>query len=83
MKSPETESRCPYLEEVVMVCCHAYPVRKMVPRDRILTRASHCFEGDFQGCPFYQEIMARMGSFVAQESVPPCMQRAAPKGESP
>lgn len=49
---------CPYLEEVVMLFCRGYPVRKMVPRDRI-TSASLCLGEDFQGCPLFRELMDR------------------------
>lgn len=56
--SEENQMACPYLEEVVMVFCRAYPVRKMVPRDRI-TSASRCLGEDFQSCPLFRELMDR------------------------
>ncbi len=46
---------CPYLEEVVMVFCRAYPVKKLIPRSRSLT-ASPCLDGGFKQCPFFQEV---------------------------
>jgi hypothetical protein len=48
---------CPYLEEVVMVFCRAYPVKKMIPRSRSLN-ASPCLAGGFERCPFFQEVTA-------------------------
>ncbi len=58
---------CPYLEEVVMLFCRAYPVRKMVPRDRI-TSASLCLGEDFQSCPLFRELMARRRFLAEQET---------------
>lgn len=48
---------CPYLKEVQMVFCRAYPVKKLVPIDRVTT-ASTC-EGCFDECPLYKEALAR------------------------
>jgi hypothetical protein len=45
---------CPYLEEVVMLFCRAYPVKKPLPRDRVAT-SSPCLDAGFERCPFYQE----------------------------
>jgi hypothetical protein len=50
---------CPYLEEVMMVFCRAYPVKKLVPRARITT-SSPCLGGSFENCPFFREVMARI-----------------------
>jgi hypothetical protein len=44
---------CPYLEEVVMLLCRAYPVKKPLPRDRVV--ASPCLGDGFSRCPFFQE----------------------------
>jgi hypothetical protein len=44
---------CPYLEEVVMLLCRAYPVKKPLPRDRVV--ASPCLGEGFTRCPFFQE----------------------------
>ena len=51
---------CPHLKEVVMLFCDAYPARKMLPLDRIVT-ADPCL-GQFLGCPIYQECLARIGA---------------------
>jgi hypothetical protein len=71
---------CPYLKEVSMVLCRAYPVKKPVPIDRVTT-ASTC-EGDaFKGCPLFREALARAGRSVDEErpSTAPS-NPAAPKG---
>ncbi len=52
---------CPFLEEIVMVYCRAYPVRKPVPKHQITT-GSPCMGEGYKACPFFQEIMARLES---------------------
>ena len=49
---------CPHLKEVVMLFCDAYPVKKMLPLDRIAT-ADPCL-GQFHDCPLFREAMARL-----------------------
>jgi hypothetical protein len=72
---------CPYLKEVSVVFCRAYPVKKPVPIDRVTT-ASTC-EGDaFKGCPLFRDALERAGQSVAEEeksSIP----ATAPKGAMP
>jgi hypothetical protein len=69
---------CPYLKEVSMVFCRAYPVKKPVPIDRITT-ASTC-EGDgFRECSLFREALARGERSATDETRPP----AGPKGETP
>ncbi len=48
---------CPYLREVVMLSCDAFPVKKMLPLDR-LASGNPCL-GEFLGCPFFKECAAR------------------------
>jgi hypothetical protein len=67
---------CPYVKEVVMLYCSGFPVRKMVPLDRIVS-ASPCLTHDFEHCPLYREILARLQSCahaaaVDHSSAPPC-----------
>lgn len=66
---------CPYLEEVVMVFCRAYPVKKMIPRSQSLT-ASPCLAGGFKRCPFFQEVTAPAAT---SESVPAAASSATTK----
>jgi hypothetical protein len=49
---------CPHLEEVRMLLCRAYPLKKPVPVDRVTT-ASCCDGESFRECPLYLEAMAR------------------------
>ena len=51
---------CPHLKEVVMLFCDAYPVKKMLPLDRIAT-ADPCL-GQFHDCPLFREAMARLSA---------------------
>ena len=44
-----------------MLYCQAYPVRKMVPLDR-LASASPCVGGEFQQCPLFEELSRRPDS---------------------
>jgi hypothetical protein len=70
---------CPYLKEVSMVFCRAYPVKKPVPIDRITT-ASTCEGEGFNACPLFREALARADrSTTEDEHLSP----AAPKGATP
>ena len=70
---------CPYLKEVSMVFCRAYPVKKPVPIDRITT-ASTCEGEAFKECALFVEALARTGrSTEGEEPSNP----AAPKGATP
>lgn len=50
---------CPYLTEVTMSFCRAFPVKKLVPSDRVVT-ASPCDGERFGECPVYREATARL-----------------------
>src|SRR5574338_1231369 len=49
---------CPYLKEVSMVSCRAYPVKKLVPIDRVTT-ANTCESESFKACPLFREALER------------------------
>ncbi len=51
---------CPYLKEVRMVFCRAYPVKKLVPLNELVSVS--CCETDcaFQGCAAFQDARARV-----------------------
>jgi hypothetical protein len=57
---------CPYLKEVTMVFCRAYPVKKLVPVDRVTT-ASTCGADAFSTCPLYREALTRGGKATEVE----------------
>lgn len=54
---------CPYLKEVVMLFCDAYPMKKMLPLDRLAT-GDPCL-GRFEDCPMFRELMARLTASAA------------------
>jgi hypothetical protein len=70
---------CPYLKEVSVVYCRAYPVKKPVPIDRVTT-ASTCEGEAFKGCPLFREALERAGKPVDEEK---SSNPAATKGATP
>ncbi len=71
---------CPYLKEVSVVFCRAYPVKKPVPIDRVTT-ASTCEGEGFKGCPLFRDALERAGRSIDEEK--PESNPAAPKGAMP
>jgi hypothetical protein len=51
--------RCPFFEEVLVAFCRAYPVKKMVPSDRLQTNCICTCEG-FEDCLLFREVMAKL-----------------------
>jgi hypothetical protein len=51
---------CPYLTEVTMCFCRAFPVKKLVPVDRVITDSA-CEGESYGGCPVFREAAARLG----------------------
>ena len=70
---------CPHLKEVVMLFCDAYPVKKMLPLDRIAT-ADPCL-GQFHDCPLFREAMARLEAAGGIHAAPTATQGPAPTKE--
>lgn len=50
---------CPYLKEVVMLYCQAYPVKKLVPLDRIAS-ADPCLSREYEACPLFKDVVTRI-----------------------
>ncbi len=50
---------CPFLREIVMAYCSAYPIRKLVPKDR-MTEKCACTCDDFTACSLFRELMTRL-----------------------
>ncbi len=73
---------CPYLKEVTVVFCRAYPVKKPVPIDRVTT-ASTCEAEGFKACPLFREALARAGSTSADDKDGETTTPAATKGATP
>jgi hypothetical protein len=70
---------CPYLKEVSMVFCRAYPVKKPVPIDRVTT-ASTCEAEAFKECPLFREALARAGKSIEDTKSQEATNPAATKG---
>lgn len=51
--------RCPFFEEILVAFCRAYPVKKMVPSDRLQADCICTCEG-FEDCPLFREVMAKV-----------------------
>ncbi len=49
---------CPYIKEVVMLFCDAYPVKKMLPLDRLAS--GHPCLGSFEQCPVFCDAIAKL-----------------------
>ena len=63
MKKDRKVAQCPFLGEIVMDYCEAYPVRKPIPKHQINT-PSPCTGEGHKYCPMFVEVMARMQECV-------------------
>jgi hypothetical protein len=61
---------CPYLKEVVMLFCRAYPVKKMIPLEH-LASADPCLGKDFENCPQFRELVSRLRAAQNESPEPP------------
>jgi hypothetical protein len=71
---------CPYLKEVTVVFCRAYPVKKPVPIDR-MTTASTCESDAFCACTLYRDALTRAGRSLKEEETKGLP--GTPKGGTP
>jgi hypothetical protein len=60
---------CPYLKEVVMLYCQAYPVKKLVPLDRIAS-ADPCLGHDYEACPLFKDVLTRIRAHSQPAAAP-------------
>jgi hypothetical protein len=71
---------CPYLKEVTMVFCRAFPVKKLVPLDQV-SPESRCEGDEFRRCPLYRDALVRLERATrALDDEPESPQTAAQKG---
>jgi hypothetical protein len=68
---------CPYLTEVTMSFCRAYPVKKLVPSDRVITE-SRCDGESYESCPVFREVLVRLAE--PARDLTQASHTAAPKG---
>ena len=71
---------CPHLKEVVMLFCQAYPVKKMVPLDR-LASTDPCVGGNFQQCAMFVELSARLRASAGEQPAASRFTTSPVKGE--
>ena len=57
---------CPHLKEVVMLYCDAFPVKKMVPLDKLVS-ADPCLTCNYERCPLYLQQVAAAAGNVSPE----------------
>ncbi len=69
---------CPYLKEVVMLYCQAYPVKKLIPLDRIAS-AEPCLGYEYESCPLFRDVMTRIRAHSQPAAGAPGA--GAPQGE--
>lgn len=50
---------CPYLKEVVMLYCQAYPIKKLIPLERIAS-ADPCLGHEYEACPLFKDVVSRI-----------------------
>ena len=71
---------CPYLKEVVMLYCQAYPVKKLVPLDRIAS-ADPCLGHDYEACPLFKDVLTRIRAHSQPAAATPAPSEASPRRE--
>ena len=69
---------CPYLTEVTMSFCAAFPVKKLVPTRHVVTESA-CDGERYGTCPVFRELAARRGE-GAHPSPHPSHESAAKEG---
>ena len=47
------ETRCPFLKNQKVALCKAYPIRKMLPYDRLYLKDNICMKEEHRTCPVY------------------------------
>lgn len=69
---------CPYLTEVTMSFCRAYPVKKLVPSDRVVTESA-CEGESYGGCSVFRDAAARP-TVAAPRGLAPLSHAASTQG---
>jgi hypothetical protein len=53
-----SKKECPFLKEEKVVFCKAFPLKKMLPLDKIFDKENICLKREYVSCPMYREKMA-------------------------
>lgn len=48
-------TKCPFLEELIVAYCNVYPAKKMIPKNQLVSQ-SPC-EADYYSCPMFKEFL--------------------------
>lgn len=67
---------CPFLEEIEVAYCQAYPVKKMIPLQQ-LTASSPCLSTEYKECPVFIDNSRKKSSFSAKK-IPPQLAEEKP-----
>lgn len=59
---------CPHLKEVVMLYCDAYPVKKMIPLDRLVS-TEPCLAQGWRGCPLFHQAEAPLEKEIPEAAL--------------
>jgi hypothetical protein len=69
---------CPFLKEEKVVYCKAFPLKKMLPLDKIFDKENICLKKEYVSCPLYLEKMvdglpqARICHYLGTENIVYC-----------
>jgi len=60
---------CPFLQEVEVAYCQAYPVKKMIPRGQ-LALSSPCLSEEYEQCPIFIDNSDKKSHFAILDNIP-------------
>ena len=63
-----------------MLYCQAYPVKKLIPLDRIAS-AEPCLGQQFDSCPLFKDVMTRIRANTQSASLADGVVAVAPRRE--
>lgn len=64
-----------------MVFCRAYPVKKLVPLDQLVSASSCTTDCAFQGCAAYRELRARVEQAADEGALVDALTADEPSGD--
>ena len=85
MDTQRKKQECPFLKEEKVVFCRAFPVKKMLPLERIFDKENMCLKAGHRSCPVYLEKMTvdlapgKICHFLGTENIVYCRLSAVKK----
>lgn len=52
--------RCPLLRDEKVIYCRNFPMKKMLPVDRVFEKENLCLQGSYRLCPFFEDEKIKM-----------------------